>query len=255
MTSRGEGANIGFTPDRKPAAAQSPSTIPPPEPSTDAAQDQLSALSLADKPTTQGPLTPSTLETKQTGSSSVDSSEQDRDETNTPQKESPRQTIAVSVSKGPSAFFNLARKFLVTDETCDLSALEGAIVSAIDAAHLLERSKIATIIRLQTSYVAVEPKKKKDRAASISDQPTSHGSLPTPAESASTTAAAAASSRIDQSQSSVAIPSVPEQQNLSEGTLRRSRIVITVKRTDAYVQWLKENPIQDVHSGDDDDRI
>ncbi len=289
MSNRGEGADIGLTPDRKPAAAQSSSTIPPSEPDTDAAQDQLSSLSLADKPTAQGPLTPSTLETKQTGSSSVDSSEQDRDETNTPQTESPRQTIAVSVSKGPSAFFNLARKFLVTDETCDLSALEGAIVSAIDAAHLLERSKIATIIRyvliafhcllfvciidlsrhsltvfitsfvilhrLQTSYVAVEPKKKKDRAASISDQPTSHGSLPTPAESAATTAAAA-TSRIDQSQSAgMDIPSIPEQQNLSEGTLRRSRIVITVKRTDAYVQWLKENPIQDVHSGDDDDRI
>lgn len=59
----------------------------------------------------------------------------------------PRQVIAVSASKGPAAFFNLARKFLVTDETCDLSALEGAIVSAVDAAHLLERSKLATIAR------------------------------------------------------------------------------------------------------------
>lgn len=59
----------------------------------------------------------------------------------------PRQVIAVSASRGPAAFFNLARKFLVTDETCDLSALEGAIVSAVDAAHLLERSKLATIIR------------------------------------------------------------------------------------------------------------
>lgn len=59
----------------------------------------------------------------------------------------PRQVIAVSANKGPAAFFNLARKFLVTDEICDLSALEGAIVSAADAAHLLERSKLATIIR------------------------------------------------------------------------------------------------------------
>jgi hypothetical protein len=63
----------------------------------------------------------------------------------TPNK--PRQVIAVSASKGPAAFFNLARKFLVTDEMCDLSALEGAIVSAVDAAHLLERSKLATIVR------------------------------------------------------------------------------------------------------------
>lgn len=59
----------------------------------------------------------------------------------------PRQVIAVSASKGPAAFFNLARKFLVSDEMCDLSALEGAIVSAVDAAHLLERSKLATIVR------------------------------------------------------------------------------------------------------------
>lgn len=62
----------------------------------------------------------------------------------------PRQVIAVSASKGPAAFFNLARKFLVTDEMCDLSALEGAIVSAADAAHLLERSKLATIVRYAT---------------------------------------------------------------------------------------------------------
>jgi hypothetical protein len=61
--------------------------------------------------------------------------------------ESPRQVIAVSASKGPATFFNLARKFLVTDEECDLSALEGAIVSAVDAAHLLERSQLATIVR------------------------------------------------------------------------------------------------------------
>lgn len=44
---------------------------------------------------------------------------------------------------------------------CDLSALEGAIVSAVDAAHLLERSKLAKIVRIQTSYVAVGPKRKK----------------------------------------------------------------------------------------------
>lgn len=80
---------------------------------------------------------------------------------------SPRQVIAVSASKGPAAFFNLARKFLVTDETCDLSALEGAIVSAVDAAHLLERSKLATIIRIQTSYVAVGPKRKKGSSFAI----------------------------------------------------------------------------------------
>lgn len=64
----------------------------------------------------------------------------------------PRQVIAVNASKGPAAFFNLARKFLVTDEFCDLSALEGAIVSAVDAAHLLERSRLATIVRCVTYF-------------------------------------------------------------------------------------------------------
>lgn len=62
------------------------------------------------------------------------------------------QVIAVSASKGPAAFFNLARKFLATDEYCDLSALEGAIVSAVDAAHLLARSKLAVIVRYVILY-------------------------------------------------------------------------------------------------------
>jgi hypothetical protein len=68
-------------------------------------------------------------------------------EARTESGDSPRQVIAVSASKSPAAFFNLARKFLVTNEMCDLSALEGAIVSAVDAAHLLERSQLATIVR------------------------------------------------------------------------------------------------------------
>lgn len=154
MSSRGEGgqsSDIGLDPDQKSASVQSSSTIQPSGPDTGAVQDQLSSLSLADK---AGPQSPSTLETKPTGSESVVSSEQDRNETNSPKTESPRQTIAVSVSKSPSAFFNLARKFLVTDESCDLSALEGAIVSAIDAAHLLERSKIATITRYVIAFWA-----------------------------------------------------------------------------------------------------
>ncbi len=96
---------------------------------------------------TKVPTTPTTpnLEAATTGTDSEHSSEHGRNEPEDEQQ--PRQVIAVSVSKGPSAFFNLARKFLVTDEVCDLSALEGAIVSAVDAAHLLERSKIATITR------------------------------------------------------------------------------------------------------------
>jgi len=105
----------------------------------------VSSLSLADKvESPQSRNTLSTLEADTTVTESELSSERGNDEGATEQI---RQVIAVSVSKSPSAFFNLARKFLITDEECDLSALEGAIVSAVDAAHLLERSKIATIVR------------------------------------------------------------------------------------------------------------
>lgn len=180
-------------------------------------------------------------------------------------EERPRQVIAVSASKGPAAFFNLARKFLVTDEMCDLSALEGAIVSAVDAAHLLERSKLATIIRIQTSYVAVGPKRKKNTAVSgtvdLKAGPSSV-SHPTPVTASKQGAVSAAtilpskpvsttmamSSEISQSQgrsfgkSKDSAPSGKE--------LRRARMIITVRRTDDYKKWLDENPLQDLITGD-----
>jgi len=107
--------------------------------------DKVESPQLADKvESPQSKNTLSTLEADTTVTESELSSERGNDEGATEQI---RQVIAVSVSKSPSAFFNLARKFLITDEECDLSALEGAIVSAVDAAHLLERSKIGTIVR------------------------------------------------------------------------------------------------------------
>lgn len=106
--------------------------MPPPDP-TKEQQDQRRA---------EGAALDNTLETIPDSDNDSSSSQQQQQ-----QEGPPRQVIAVSVSKGPSAFFNLARKFLMTDEECDLSALEGAIVSAVDAAHLLERSQIATISR------------------------------------------------------------------------------------------------------------
>uniref|UniRef100_A0A7S2MJT3 DNA/RNA-binding protein Alba-like domain-containing protein n=1 Tax=Helicotheca tamesis TaxID=374047 RepID=A0A7S2MJT3_9STRA len=187
----------------------------------------------------------------------------------------PRQVIAVSVSKGPSAFFNLARKFLVTDEMCDLSALEGAIVSAVDAAHLLERSKIATIIRVQTSYVTVEPKRRRqakptetvstpidDRLQAqhldvpsvqplvpavtettiTSRQPmeiTGRENLPPPDTFAHSTERSM--TRIKKSQ---------QKGKGMSGALRRARIIITVKRTEDYKTWLQENPLQ-AHATDE----
>ena len=102
------------------------------------------AKSTHDTPTTAHPSIPTSSEHEgghRVGSQTEPTPEQSSSEARA------RQVIAVSASKNPAAFFNLARRFLVTDECCDLSALEGAIVSAVDAAHLLERSKLANIVR------------------------------------------------------------------------------------------------------------
>ena len=173
----------------------------------------------------------------------------------------PRQVIAVSASKGPAAFFNLARKFLVTDEMCDLSALEGAIVSAVDAAHLLERSKLANIVRcvsevyhlhfnpatahrplsilpdrIQTSYVTVEPKRRKQGLVTQVAPPASPASL------------------THQVPSSSGSPPEAQTRRTSSGReLRRARIVITVRRTESYKNWLEENPLQAIIAGDVED--
>ena len=138
MSERGRGdekSDVG----ESPTAPVHSSTAEAPSPGTEATSIGVSSLSLVDKG--KGPQTPTTAGTKSDQSSGHGANE------GADLSEQPRQVIAVSVSKGPSAFFNLARKFLVTDELCDLSALEGAIVSAVDAAHLLERSKIATIVQ------------------------------------------------------------------------------------------------------------
>lgn len=39
------------------------------------------------------------------------------------------------------------------------------------------------------------------------------------------------------------------------GTLRRARIVITMKRTADYKKWLEDNPLQDTHSGHDEEHL
>lgn len=178
-----------------------------------------------------------------------------------------RQVIAVSASKGPAAFFNLARKFLVTDEMCDLSALEGAIVSAVDAAHLLERSKLATIVRVQTSYVAVEPKRKKQQDVEVVSSTTDQQGRNTIGTPEATPAheglmASTGEANVLQplhvptaagGQGKASIPADVQgefsrsrkPQGRAKGSpLRRARIIITVKRTPEYKQWLEENPLQ-----------
>lgn len=117
----------------------------PPIETDDVAPDNIASLSIVD--VSNDPSTPTTSTALEAATTGAESSYEHGIDEGMTSEGHPRQVIAVSVSKGPSAFYNLARKFLVTDEECDLSALEGAIVSAVDAAHLLERSNIATILR------------------------------------------------------------------------------------------------------------
>lgn len=151
------------------------------------------------------------------------------------------QVIAVSASKGPAAFFNLTRKFLVTDEYCDLSALEGAIVSAVDAAHLLERSKLADIVRIQTAFVPVEPKRRPQQVAS-------HDSEQQDASLVATGKTSNLHSNVHREDQ----PFTKKQHQSKKGLpLRRSRIIITVKRTEDYKRWLEENPHHSAGSAED----
>lgn len=187
--------------------------------------------------------------------------------------EYPRQVIAVSASKGPAAFFNLARKFLATDEMCDLSALEGAIVSAVDAAHLLERSQLATIVRVSTSYVTVEPKRRRHpsqpkelegessqtQSQSTAESIASGSPQLAPATPASDSKPPTEPSLQVQSEESHSSPSegTPPASRQSAGRsagreLRRARIVITVRRTASYKRWLEENPLQAIFAREGD---
>jgi len=195
-----------------------------------------------------------------------------------------RPVIAVSTMKGPAAFFNLARKFLVSYETCDLSALEGAIIAAVDAAHLLERSRLATIARVETSYVAVEPRRKRQgtparsRPSSVTEShdhrahiqnrnvisthkkphetaihsevgPGIRCPVPTPEEM---TQPSVYGGNIPLSDKSRQILQQGKGRVSARGKeLRRARIIITVKRTEEYRRWLEENP-QPASSGKGD---
>jgi hypothetical protein len=144
MASRGVGGDTSSA-EESPTSPVNSITLEETAIVTDATAIGVSTLSLVDK--SNDPLSSTTLSTLDAATTGTECSFAHGTDEISPSSDHARQMIAVSVSKGPSAFFNLARKFLVTDDECDLSALEGAIVSAVDAAHLLERSKIATIVR------------------------------------------------------------------------------------------------------------
>jgi hypothetical protein len=59
------------------------------------------------------------------------------------------------------------------------------------------------------------------------------------------------------SRSSETEPLGPQKGSKGSGSreLRRARIVITVRRTEGYKQWLEENPLQAILAGDVDEEI
>jgi hypothetical protein len=98
--------------------------------------------------------------------------------------------------------------------------------------------------RVQTSYVSVEPKRKRQ----IPSPPPGSSSLPNPSQAVAVSESADGSSQVDPSSQS---PLVPRQTPNRE--LRRARIIITVKRTENYKRWLEENPLQAIIAADGDD--
>lgn len=96
--------------------------------------------------------------------------------------------------------------------------------------------------RVQTSYVTVEPKRRKPAPAATPASPSTlsvSGTQPTYV-------------------SSTPLPpqeSIQTRRGSSGRELRRARIVITVKRTESYKRWLEENPLQAIIAGDGDDEL
>lgn len=94
--------------------------------------------------------------------------------------------------------------------------------------------------RVETSYVAVEPKRR--RLAT----PTSQSGSPTEATAQHPLTSPHTPPPFDTAQSRMGKGSAGRE-------LRRARIVITVKRTETYKKWLEENPLQADVAGDDED--
>jgi len=114
---------------------------------------------------------------------------------------------------------------------------------------------VILLSRVQTSYVTVEPKRRKQQQQAHSPQMQPQ---PQPGVAVSPVSAAA--------RGSPSAMGPPPTQRYKQGEetagggrqgttreLRRARIVITVKRTESYKRWLEENPLQAIIAGDGGD--
>lgn len=131
---------------------------------------------------------------------------------------------------------------------------------------------IIILARIQTSYVSVDPKKRRELGPprSVCEEVSGSPGAATGTTSASTGTPTMPLQLMESSLPVVAEPEsspvhhpVTPQKDLSnpvastqlmktsDGSLRRARIVITVKRTATYKKWLEDNPLQDAQHYDD----
>jgi len=108
---------------------------------------------------------------------------------------------------------------------------------------------------VQTSYVTVEPKRKKRATPPVEGGSGFDQEQPGGSDIAHGPTTAAAYPQAHQYHTQEGRP--PSRQRREgkrvERELKRARIVITVRRTAAYKQWLDDNPLQAVIAGDGDD--
>ena len=119
---------------------------------------------------------------------------------------------------------------------------------------------------MNTSYVTVEPKKKKQTSQQEELEETGTEGTPELASvrhpdpslpPLSASFGASLPQRHEEGRVASALPPSrqpgPRASTPGGRELRRARIVITVKRTESYKRWLEENPLQAIIAGDTDD--
>jgi hypothetical protein len=110
--------------------------------------------------------------------------------------------------------------------------------------------------RVHTSYVTVEPKRRKQAMQQEENSPpgkavsTSGDTSAIPSTPETVTSSETGITGQNQEQGSSRKGAQGKQRsNAGVRELRRARIVITVRRSESYKQWLQENPLQAIIAG------
>jgi hypothetical protein len=126
----------------------------------------------------------------------------------------------------------------------------------VSLAYVYISDRVSWFCRVQTSYVSVEPKRRKAPPSPHPTQPQQPGGPPagTSIALAPTSPAGAPPAAGTPQPHMGGVADAGLQQRTRRGSsgreLRRARIVITVKRTENYKRWLEENPLQAIIAGD-----